>query len=193
MAQSNKDTLSWREENRTVLQDYRVFRVSESLCLGPENSEKAFVVLEANDWAIVAPVYTESDGSLSCVMVRQWRPGEGGLSLEFPGGVIEKGEAPAIGAARELREETGMEADELVHLATINPNPAISANHVHIFMAKGLRKVSDQHLDVDEYVSIENVPLNDVVAGMGKPPYVHGLMHAALLLLLRECGLIQAS
>ena len=50
------------------------------------------------------------------VLVRQYRPVIDQWTLEFPGGLREMGEDPAVTAGRELREETGLEPIELVPL-----------------------------------------------------------------------------
>src|SRR5450432_4250503 len=47
------------------------------------------------------------------VLVRQYRHGFGGASLELPAGVIEPSEAPIDAARRELLEESGFEAASL--------------------------------------------------------------------------------
>jgi 8-oxo-dGTP pyrophosphatase MutT (NUDIX family) len=180
------DNISWREKSRRELGNYGVFTVAESLCDGPGGTEKTFSLLKAGDWGIVAPLIEEADGSKSFVLVRQWRPGEGTLSLEFPGGVIEKGESPERGAARELLEETGTTADSLKEIAVFNPNPAVNTNHVHFFLARGVHGNAPLHLDKDEFLNVEKVPLKDIVDGMGRPPYIHCIMGAMLFAVLRE-------
>ncbi len=46
-------------------------------------------------------------------MVRQFRHGSGGITIEFPAGTIDPGENPEIAAKRELLEETGLVNVEL--------------------------------------------------------------------------------
>jgi len=54
------------------------------------------------------------------VLVRQYRPVIARWTLEFPGGLREADEDPAVTAARELREETGFEAIEMIPLIECN-------------------------------------------------------------------------
>jgi 8-oxo-dGTP pyrophosphatase MutT (NUDIX family) len=108
------------------------------------------------------------------------------MSLEFPGGVFEKGENAAAAAKRELKEETGYEAKKIVKLGEFNPNPAIMSNHVHFFLALDLTSPVEQKLDADEYIEVEITPWEDVLKGLGKPPYIHALMGTAIALYLQK-------
>jgi 8-oxo-dGTP pyrophosphatase MutT (NUDIX family) len=119
-------------------------------------------------------------------MVRQWRHGSRELSLEFPGGVIEKGEDVLAAARRELREETAYQAGKIRKLGEFRPNPALMSNTVHIFLAENLHHTGAQELDEDEYLEVSSVTPREVLRGMGKAPYVHALMGSALALYLRE-------
>ncbi|MDR2747499.1 MAG: NUDIX hydrolase, partial [Treponema sp.] len=128
----------------------------------------------------------ERAGEREFVMVRQWRHGSRELSLEFPGGVIEKGEDVLAAARRELREETAYQAGKIRKLGEFRPNPALMSNTVHIFLAENLHHTGAQELDEDEYLEVSSVTPREVLRGMGKAPYVHALMGSALALYLRE-------
>jgi hypothetical protein len=68
----------------------------------------------------------------------------------------------------------------------MSPNPAIMTNRVHFFLAEDLRNTGNRNLDADEYVDVEIVPAETVIRDMGKPPYLHSLMAAALMLYLQR-------
>jgi 8-oxo-dGTP pyrophosphatase MutT (NUDIX family) len=143
--------------------------------------------LDTKDWAIVIPVLETNRGT-EFIMVRQWRHGAKNLSLEFPGGVFEKGEEPAQAACRELREETAYEAGKLDKLGEFNPNPAIMSNRVHFFLARELKFLGKQELDEDEFINVEIIPWEEVLRGMGKQPYIHALTGTAMTLYLQRKG-----
>ena len=177
--------LVWKEEGRNVVFTCPVFCISERLCRSPASELRTYTVLEATDWAIVIPVL-ETERGREFVMVRQWRHGARELSLEFPGGVFEKDEKPELAAARELREETGFQARKIESLGVFNPNPAIMSNRVHFFLALDLELLDGQELDEDEFVEVETVPWEEVLQGLGKPPYIHALMGTAMALYLKN-------
>jgi 8-oxo-dGTP pyrophosphatase MutT (NUDIX family) len=177
--------LIWKEESRKDLFSCRVLTLQERNCRSPEGAVQAFTVMNAPDWAIVIPVL-ETDRGREFVMVRQWRHGSQEISVEFPGGVFEKGETGIEAAAREMREETAWIAGKITPLGVMSPNPAIMSNHVHFFLAEDLKPAEAQDLDDDEYVEVQPIPVDEVIENMGKPPYTHSLMASALMLYLRN-------
>jgi len=179
-----KDRLAWQEEGRKTVFTCSVFSVDERTSRSPNNDLKTYSVLNASDWAIVIPLLETEQGK-KFVMVRQWRHGALELSLEFPGGVFEKGENAETAAARELKEETGYSAGRIQKLGEFSPNPAIMSNRVHFLLATELSSPESQKLDEDEYVEVEIHTAEEVLHGMGKPPYIHALMGTAMALYLQ--------
>ena len=173
--------LIWKQESRREMYKTPVFSIQESLCRSPQGEPGRFTVIDAPDWAIVIPLL-ETEQGRKFVMVRQWRHGTQCLSVEFPGGVFERGEEGIQAAARELREETGYTPGRIRKLGEMSPNPALMSNRVHFFLAEDLRDTGRQYLDQDEYVDALLIPAEEVIANMGKPPYIHALMASALAL-----------
>jgi 8-oxo-dGTP pyrophosphatase MutT (NUDIX family) len=132
-----KDQLIRKEENRKTVFTCPIFSVGERYCRSPLNSElRTYTVLDTSDWAIVIPAL-DTDRGREFVMVRQWRHGALQLSLEFPGGVFERGEEAEAAAKRELKEETGYSAGKIEKIGEFSPNPAIMSNRVHFSLPQG--------------------------------------------------------
>ena len=115
---------------------------------GRQNPE--FYVLEYPDWVNVIAI-TE-DGQF--VMERQYRHGLGKTCFEIPAGVMEKGETPLEAAKRELMEETGYGEGEWTNIMNVSGNSSTTNNISHCFVAKGVKKISGQHLDSTEDLEI---------------------------------------
>ena len=81
----------------------------------------------------VLPVH--DDGSIS--LTRQLRPAVAAVMLEIPAGRLNPGEAPLECARRELLEETGIRAEELIPLGTIQSSPGVFDEVIHLFAARG--------------------------------------------------------
>ena len=73
------------------------------------------------------------------VLVGQHRYTLGQYSWEIPEGGVPEGEDPLVGAQRELREETGVEADSWVELARLELSNSISDERAVLYLATDLR------------------------------------------------------
>ncbi len=109
-----------------------------------------FYVLEYPDWINVIAITT--DGLF--VMERQYRQGLGKTCYEIPAGVMEKGETALEAARRELQEETGYGDGEWQEIMMLSGNSSTTSNITHCFLATGVRKISEQHLDNTEDINV---------------------------------------
>ena len=107
----------------------------------------------------VAIVPILSDGRV--VLVRQYRYAAGKELLEIPAGTLEEGEPPLECATRELREETGYEAEELEPLLSCLMAPGYSDEVIHFFAARGLKEVGAD-TEPDEDISVVPLDLAEV-------------------------------
>ena len=177
------DKLKWTEGEPKELLKTVVCKVTSRHNTSYDGTEGDYIIMEAPDWVIVIP---EKDDKF--LMVKQWRHGESALSVEFPGGVIDKGEEPEQAARRELEEETGCRAGKLIKLGSVNPNPALFSNHVHFYLAQELSATGKQHLDEDEFINCMELSKNEVLEGMGTAQFPHAIMGMALSLYIKYNG-----
>lgn len=94
-------------------------------------------------------------------LVRQYRYPMRQLLLELPAGKLDPGEDPRLAAARELSEETGLEAAEWTDLGEILVSPGFCTERLHMYMARGLTHRA-QHLDKDEFLDVVTVPFRQL-------------------------------
>ena len=100
--------------------------------------------------------------SENILMVRQWRYAIGKETLEIPAGKADPGEDLAVCALRELREETGYEAEKLLPIFSYYPAIGYSNEMIRIYAAFHLTRVTDHH-DEDEISRVEAIGLDRVL------------------------------
>jgi 8-oxo-dGTP pyrophosphatase MutT (NUDIX family) len=92
-------------------------------------------VIQAPDFVVMV-VVTEQNQLL---LVRQFRPAAGTVTLELPAGHVDPGEIPEQAVRRELLEETGYEADNFKLLGALSPSVARFTNRMWCFFADHAR------------------------------------------------------
>ena len=124
------------------------------------------------------------------VMVRQFRAGSRRDSLETPGGLLEPGEDPCGGGARELFEETGYAGDPPELLGTILPLPALLSMRISTIVIRNARRIGEPRPDQSEELVVELVPVGEIPALISCGRIDHGACVAGLLwwLLLDRAG-----
>lgn len=136
-----------------------------------------FYVLEYPDWVNVIAVTEEGE----FIMIEQYRHGLGEVQMEICAGVVEKGEHHLDAAKRELMEESGFGGGKWRLLTVLSGNPSTTNNLTYCYVAEGVKKISDQHLDRTEDVAVRILSRNDVENLLCKDVMKQSLMVAPLL------------
>jgi len=124
----------------------------------PNGAETEMGIVRHPGSSVIVPDF--GDGTIG--LIRQYRHAVGEFIYETPAGTIEHGENPMICAHRELEEETGYAAGEMIALGKTYLLPAYSDEVTHVFLARELRKTT-QDLDEDEIIQVIRRPLDDVL------------------------------
>lgn len=131
--------------------------VSESITL-PNGSNADMAFIRHPGSTAIVPLLDAN----TVVMELQYRHPAGDYLLEIPAGTMEPGESPLDCAKRELEEETGLKASELIKLGKIHIIPAYSDEEIHVYLARGLTP-SRQNLDDDEIIEVVNCPIDEAL------------------------------
>lgn len=102
------------------------------------------------------------DASGNVVLIRQFRPVVGEYLLELPAGKLEGNEEAMETAKRELREETGLDAQTLQLLGSVMSAPGYSTERVSIFLARNLT-TSESALGDHELVTVVPMPFDEAL------------------------------
>ncbi len=189
----NDEHLVWKTVSRKWLNDFRIFNIYQVQREAANGISGTFYEVDAPNWVTIIPHITDKKLGLCFLMVRQYRHGSNTITLEFPAGMVEKGEAAEFCAGRELLEETGYKAGYLEFIGEISPNPAFMNNTVSTYFADGLELIREQELDKHELIDVVPVPVKEVLASMGQGEYNNGIMMISLGFYLRRMNLVNMS
>jgi 8-oxo-dGTP pyrophosphatase MutT (NUDIX family) len=176
----------WKLLNSEYLVDAPWLKVAKETCELPNGKViDDFYTLWQPDWVLILARTTEG----KWVMTEQYRHGTGKIELEFPAGIIDKGETPEQAAARELQEEcgygiekqcvslseaskmrsrTGLDSstplrsaqnDTISYLGSFPVNPDRHRGKFHVVLIDGVVKGGSTHFDSTE--DIESLLLSD--------------------------------
>lgn len=117
-------------------------------------------VERVNCEGIVAVVPVTDKGEM--ILIRQYRPPVDNYVVEFPAGLNDRDERIEEAASRELLEETGYEAKEMIFLAKGPLSSGSSREILTVYLAKGLVFKGIGQRDETEDIEVLKVPTEKV-------------------------------
>ncbi len=125
------------------------------------------------DGSIVDNYYVREHGGFSVtfaltpdervVFTRQYKHGIGDVMLELPAGMLEPGEDALTCARRELEEETGYVAAQLVQIGEFVTDPTSSTGRFFLFLARDAHPHGTPNPERTENLDTVLVPLGEVL------------------------------
>lgn len=175
--------LKWKVISSEYLFNDLWFKVRKDKCASPEGKIiDPYYVYEFPEW-VTAVALTEDN---KVVMVRQYRHAAGEVCIELPGGCVDDSDKDFQSAiSREMLEETGYAFSSYDYLGKISANPSTNNNWMHLFLAKGGKKISEQTLDDNEEIIVELYSL-DELKQMLKDRKIIQSMHVTCILYALE-------
>ena len=178
--------IPWRVLGRRPLIQRSFLTVWEDrVQLGNGREIDDFCILDTPDWAAVLCITVERQ----IVLVRQYRHGLRGESLELPAGSLETDEPPIAGAQRELLEETGYSAQTWQPLLRASLDPARASGWAHFFVATNAAPTAPPKLDPSEEIELVLVSKDELFELIEAGRLVHGI-HIAAIALADRRGLL---
>ncbi len=169
---------SWRVTHRETLFHHRLFDLRRESLVVDSGETREALTLDAPSWVNVIAL---APGE-RVLLIRQWRYGIGGPTLEIPGGMVEVGEEPQAAAGRELFEETGYRAGRLTYLGEVEPNPTFITNRCFTYVAEDLAQIGEPEGDGEEELTVESVALGEIPQLIVSGAIRHALVIAAFYL-----------
>ncbi len=181
----------WKVLKSTELFDSGLFRLRSDQCELPDKRiMPKYFVLDFPDWVNVVAVTKDKQ----MVLVEQYRHAAGEVFLEVPGGSLDsRTEDPRLAGARELLEETGYKAGEIIDCGSHYPNPALQSNRMHSYLALDCEKVAEPDLDPFEDLKVRLMPVAEAFRRWESGEFTHSIISASFgrtLKHLRERGIL---
>lgn len=149
-------------KSETLVDDYHVTVHKDTVKLPDGAVIDDFYTVTIPDAAMVCALTT--DGKV--LLKQEFRYACEEQVIECPAGMFEENETdPLVVAKRELLEETGYESADWTYLGSTLESTSKLTNRMHLFLAKGCVKISAQHLDANEHLTVTEVNL-DTAVGM---------------------------
>jgi ADP-ribose pyrophosphatase len=123
----------------------------------PSGRRKERVVVRPGNAVAILPIEGEH-----CYLLRQYRFAIDRTIWEVPAGTMDEGETPEETAYRELIEETGFAASELLPKGMIYTTPGFTDEIIYLFEARGLAPSGEFAADEDEVIEVCRVPVADL-------------------------------
>ncbi len=178
--------MKWKTLSSEYLFNDRWFKVRRDKCETPGGKiVDPYYVYEFSTWVGALPVTEEG----KIIMVRQYRHALGETCLEIPGGCVDDTDTTVeYAVARELLEETGYSFTSFDYLGRISPNPSTNSNLLHMFLARGGKKVGEQNLDENEEIEVVEMTLDELKQLLRENKIVQAMHVSCILYALEKLG-----
>jgi ADP-ribose pyrophosphatase len=138
----------------------RIFNLDLDQVRFPDGSVGELEMIRHPGASAVLPFLADPRGDdPQVLLIKQYRYATDGYLYEVAAGRLEAGESPIDCARRELREETGCEAEALTPLTSIYTTPGFTDEVIHLFMAVGITRGAASR-EADEFLTVEPMSLS---------------------------------
>jgi len=178
--------MKWKTLSSEYLFNDRWFKVRKEVCETPQGKiVDPYYVYDFFTWVGALPVTEEG----KIIMLRQYRHALGEGCYEIPGGCVDdtdKNFEEAI--ARELLEETGFSFSSYEYLGGISPNPSANSNLLHMYLARGGKKIAEQALDENEEIEVLLLDIEELKQLLKENMIVQSMHVSCIFYALRKLG-----
>jgi len=177
----------WKTKTIKEIYDNPWIKITHREVVNPSGGEGIYGVVHFKNIAVgVIPIDEEGNTWL----VGQYRYTLDRYSWEIPEGGCPKGEDPLDAAKRELKEETGLIADEYTKILYFHTSNSVTDEEGYIYLAKGLTQGESEPEDTED-LKVKKVPFAEAVQMVIRGEItdlmsVSGILRAQLMLTMED-------
>lgn len=166
----------WAVTNSKIVYQNLWISVREDNVIKPDGKEGIFGVVKMKPGVSILPIDSEGDVYLT----KEYHYAVERETIEAISGGIDEGENKESAAKRELKEETGITANELIDLGVVDPFTAVVASPNYLFLAKSL-EFSKANPEGTENIKVIKTSIKEAVQWVMESKITHGGTVALIL------------
>lgn len=139
-----------------VYSNYYIHLYEDILNIG--GKEKTYVRGVRKDYSTIVPFVSDDE----ILVIESYRHIVDSVQIEVPSGYIDEGETPKQAAMRELAEETGYAAKDVIPIGTYTTDYTMFEQKGSIFVGYGLVKEQEQSLGIMENIGVATMKIKEV-------------------------------
>jgi ADP-ribose pyrophosphatase len=140
----------WRvNSTKKVYSNYLLELYEDVLDLN--GKEKTYLRGVRKDYSTVVPFTSKNE----ILVIESYRHLVDSTQIEVPSGYIDEGESPKQAAIRELKEETGYAAKDVISIGDYTLDYSMFEQKGNLFVAYGLAKEQEQSLGIMEKIDVK--------------------------------------
>lgn len=148
----------WTIEETEQKYENSFIQVREDKVLQPDGKPGSYATIEIKPGIAILPI----DRDRNVYLTRQFRYALGQDSIEVVCGAIDNNEPPLTAAKREIEEEIGIKAEELIELGFFDLDTSIVHCPVHLFLTQKFT-FTEPHQDGTERIETVYLSLEQAV------------------------------
>jgi 8-oxo-dGTP pyrophosphatase MutT (NUDIX family) len=175
----------WKTLNGKLVYENQWIRVDEYNVINPSGGEGIYGKVSFKGRAVgILPI----DDEMNTWLVGQFRYTLDEYSWEIPMGAVPFDETYEEGAKRELKEETGLDCQQLEFLCKIHTSNSVTDEVGMTYLATGLQE-GETEFDDTEDITVKKLPFTEALAMVVDGRITDSLSVAAILKYARIKGL----
>ncbi len=171
----NREMEPWSLLDRTEEYRNNWYTGGYDRVLQPDGTEKSYYWAELSDAVVVVARHDDE-----LIFIRQYRPVIREYCLELPAGLVEEHETYRESARRELREETGYEAETVSVMEEYWCSTGVLRHRRAMVFAEGLSSVGSDR-GANEFIDVRSIPIEKSLSVAREDPANDATLEGVLL------------